>query len=78
MDLKLSGKTALITGASKGIGAGVAQGLAEEGCHVHIVSRTIADLEGADDVRLTHVAEAIRYRSSSLTAEATSSFTRAR
>ena len=45
MDLKLSGKTALITGASKGIGAGVAQGLAEEGCHVHIVSRTISDLE---------------------------------
>ena len=27
MDLKLSGKTALITGASKGIGAGVARGL---------------------------------------------------
>ena len=45
MDLKLSGKTALITGASKGIGVGVAQGLAEEGCNVHIVSRTIADLE---------------------------------
>ena len=45
MDLKLSGKTALITGASKGIGAGVARGLAEEGCNVHLVARTAADLE---------------------------------
>lgn len=45
MDLNLTGKTAVVTGASKGIGAGVARGLAEEGCHVHIVSRTAADLE---------------------------------
>ena len=45
MDLKLSGKTTLITGASKGIGAGVARGLAEEGCNVHLVARTAADLE---------------------------------
>ena len=39
MDLHLKGKTAIITGGSKGIGAGAALGLAEEGCAVTIVSR---------------------------------------
>ena len=40
MDLELRGLTAVVTGGSKGIGAGVAQGLAAEGCAVHIVART--------------------------------------
>ncbi len=44
MDLNLTGKTALITGGSKGIGAGIAKGLAEEGCNLHIVARTEQDL----------------------------------
>ena len=47
MDLKLSGRTALITGASKGIGFGVAQSLAAEGCHLHLNSRNAADLDAA-------------------------------
>ena len=47
MDLKLSGRTALITGASKGIGLGVAQSLAAEGCHLHLASRNAADLDAA-------------------------------
>ena len=49
MDLNLRGKTALITGASKGIGLACARQLAEEGCHLHLASRTKADLERAKE-----------------------------
>src|SRR4051812_16556197 len=47
MDLKLTGQTALVTGASRGIGLAVAHELAREGCHLHLASRTAADLETA-------------------------------
>jgi 3-oxoacyl-[acyl-carrier protein] reductase len=47
MDLHLQGKTALITGASKGIGRATAEVLAEEGVNVILVSRTQADLDAA-------------------------------
>lgn len=47
MDLRLSGRTALITGASRGIGFGVAQSLAAEGCNLHLASRNAADLDAA-------------------------------
>jgi len=47
MDLQLKGKRALITGASRGIGFGVAKLLAAEGCHVHLASRSAKDLEEA-------------------------------
>ena len=47
MELNLRGKTALITGASKGIGRAAAECLAEEGVNVILVSRTQADLDAA-------------------------------
>ncbi len=40
MDLKLSGRTALITGSSKGIGLAVAKWFAQEGVHVCLVARS--------------------------------------
>ncbi len=47
MDLELKGKTALVTGASKGIGRAVALALAREGVSVAMCSRKANDLEQA-------------------------------
>src|SRR5205809_5117020 len=47
MDLKLAGKTALITGGSKGIGRATAEIFAAEGCNVIIVSRSADALAAA-------------------------------
>lgn len=46
---RLAGKIALITGASRGIGAAVAVRFAAEGAHVVLVGRTVGGLEEADD-----------------------------
>lgn len=55
MDLGLHGKTALITGGSKGIGFGVAKSLAAEGCDVRLVARS-ADIlaEAAETIAKAH------------------------
>jgi 3-oxoacyl-[acyl-carrier protein] reductase len=47
MDLDLKGKTAIVGGASKGLGRACAQVLAEEGANVAICSRSQPDLERA-------------------------------
>jgi len=49
MELGLKGRSALITGASKGIGLSIAKFLAAEGCTLHLVARSQADLEAARD-----------------------------
>jgi 3-oxoacyl-[acyl-carrier protein] reductase len=47
MKLGLDGKRALVLGASKGIGLGIARGLAEEGAKVAIASRSLAGSQAA-------------------------------
>jgi len=41
----LEGKTALVTGGSRGVGAMIAEGLVAAGCRTYISSRTAADCE---------------------------------
>ncbi len=47
MDLGLSGKTALLTGASRGLGLAAAETLAQEGARIAINSRSPAHLDAA-------------------------------
>lgn len=47
MDLEIKGRTALITGGSKGIGLACARRFAMEGCNVHIASRSAEALAAA-------------------------------
>jgi 3-oxoacyl-[acyl-carrier protein] reductase len=49
MDLKLTGKTCLVTGASAGIGVGIAHVLAREGVRLVILARRQARLEAVAD-----------------------------
>ena len=47
MDLQLTGKTALVTGASRGIGRAIALGLAREGVKLAVAARRV-NLLGLD------------------------------
>lgn len=46
---RLAGRIVLITGASRGIGAAVAERFAAEGAHVVLAARTVGGLEEVDD-----------------------------
>ena len=49
MDLQLTGKTAIVTGGSEGIGKGIAMQLAKEGVDVAICARRMEPLQAAAD-----------------------------
>src|SRR6185312_7860942 len=49
MNKRFSGKIALVTGASRGIGRAAAIALGREGAHVICVARTVGGLEETDD-----------------------------
>ncbi len=52
MELGLSGRTAVITGGSKGIGRAIARGLASEGVNLVLIARNAGALEKtAEDIR---------------------------
>jgi NAD(P)-dependent dehydrogenase (short-subunit alcohol dehydrogenase family) len=55
MDLKLAGRSVLVTGGSKGLGLGVGRWFAAEGCNVRLAARS-QDLldEGAAAIRNDH------------------------
>ena len=49
MDLQLTGRTALVTGGTKGIGRAIVDGLVAEGAKVAFCARTDADVKAAEE-----------------------------
>jgi 3-oxoacyl-[acyl-carrier protein] reductase len=62
MDLELTGKVAIVGGASKGLGRACAQALAQEGAKVALCSRTQQDLDkAAQEIRDTTGSDALAF-----------------
>jgi gluconate 5-dehydrogenase len=59
----LKERVALVTGGSRGLGFGIAQGLAEAGCSVIVASRNLSEAsEAAQKLKKDHEVEAIPFR----------------
>ena len=58
MNLNLQGRSALVTGASRGIGLAVAKLLGAEGCHLHLAARSEPGLrDAANTIAASHNVE---------------------
>jgi NAD(P)-dependent dehydrogenase (short-subunit alcohol dehydrogenase family) len=63
MDLELSGKCAIVTGGSRGIGKAVAKALAREGASVALIARDVPTaLAAAEEIASCHGVKAAAYR----------------
>jgi NAD(P)-dependent dehydrogenase (short-subunit alcohol dehydrogenase family) len=58
VDLRLTGKIALVTGSTAGIGFAIAKSLASEGAHVHVNGRTQERVDAAVEAIRSHAAAA--------------------
>jgi 3-oxoacyl-[acyl-carrier protein] reductase len=61
MDLKLSGKVALVTGSSRGIGLATAKAFAAEGCRIMLSARSIEQLRDAETALRASGAEVVAH-----------------
>lgn len=68
MDLKLNGKNAIITGASRGVGRAIALGLAAEGVNVVVTARS----QSAELLAVVEAAQALGVKAYPLTASMSS------